>query len=93
MDGSEALNYLIEKTKNWPEMVIFVNWGMDSNTREVTLVAAYSHLITEKASFLKDGTEHGIQETFFALTEKIFSKKRLNQWLEEIHLEKADARG
>ncbi|WP_421000382.1 hypothetical protein ACOJIU_01210 [Carnobacterium maltaromaticum] len=44
MNGSEALNYLIEKTKNWPEMVIFVNWGMDSNTREVTLVAAYSHL-------------------------------------------------
>ena len=84
MNGTEAIRYLMDKTKDWPEMIIFVNWGVEVGTGKTTLVAAYSAEITEKASFDGVPAEQGIPGSFFALTEKIFTKKGLNRWLEQI---------
>lgn len=84
MNGNEALTYLMERTKQWPEMIIFVNWGSDETTKATTLVAAYSKEITEKADFEKVSSEVGIPGQFFSITERIFTKKGLNQWLKQI---------
>ncbi|MGX7417945.1 hypothetical protein ACWOFR_03975 [Carnobacterium gallinarum] len=93
MNANEALHYLMERTKQWPEMIVFVNWGMEESTRETTLVAAYSGKITKKSDFSTSPVYTGIPGTFFALTEKVFTKKGLNHWLEQIRLEETDDEG